>query len=121
MLQEYDHKYQADAALKNAQLDAQIAEVQKHLTRRGVENGAGLHPLVSTPTTATNQQSVQLLELQRADYLAARPISLTRAQIALVGRAIVDQLQPQASSAGRSGRNLQPSRHNEGRRSLNST
>lgn len=90
VLQQYDRRQQADTASKNAQLDAQIAEFQKHLPAAQSKTALAYIRWINADYAA-NQQSVQLSQLQRTDYIAARPISLTRAQIALVEKAIVDQ------------------------------
>jgi len=76
-------KQQADIALRNAQLDAQLAEVQKHLAPAQSKTAQTYIRWINADYAA-NQISVQLSEQQRADYIATHPNSLTNAQIAFV-------------------------------------
>ncbi len=76
-------KYPVDFASQNAQLDAQLAEVQKHLSPAQLKK---VQPEIDTINAdyVEEQQRVQLLEKSRADYIATHPNHLTDAQIAEV-------------------------------------
>lgn len=78
-------KYPMDFALQNAKLDAQLAEVRKHLSPAQLRK---VQPEIDTINAdyAKEQQCVQLLEKSRADYIATHPNRLTYAQIAEVNQ-----------------------------------
>ena len=83
MWQEEERKEQTDLALWNAKSDTQLAEVQKSLSPAQL---AKVQPEIDTINAdyAKEQQSVQVLEKSRADYIATHPNHLTDAQIAEV-------------------------------------
>lgn len=78
-------KYPMDFALENAKLDAQLAEVQKHLFPTQLKT---VQPRIDTINAeyAQEMQRVQLSEKSRADYIAGRSNRLTDAQIAEINQ-----------------------------------
>ncbi len=74
----WQEKEQANFASQNAQLDAQIAELQKNLSPANRKKAAGAF-LVSE--AGKRQQHLQMLEQHRAAYMTAHPNSLTATQV----------------------------------------
>ena len=76
-------KERADIAAKNAQLDAQIAEIQKNLSPAQLKK---VQPEISSLNAmdAKQQQRTHLLEQSRDEYAAAHPNRLSDEQIAFV-------------------------------------
>jgi len=76
-------KEQADIASKNIQLDEQLAEVQKNLSPAQLKK---VQPEIDSMNAsyAKQQQRVQLLEQERAEYITTHPNRLSDEQIAFV-------------------------------------
>ena len=89
--QDQERRRQVDIAVKNAQLDAQLAEVENHLPAKQSKTALAYIRWINADY-ASNQLAVQLTEQQRADYVATHPNSLTDAQIALVQKVIISKL-----------------------------
>jgi len=93
-----EQKQQADIASKNARLDAQLVEAQKHLPVQPKK--------VQTEITSINveyakgQQRVQRSEQSRAAYIASHPNRLSDAQTAFVQKVNWDKMHPSRISEG---------------------
>jgi len=84
-------KNRSDVASKNAQLDAQLAEIQKHLSPAQLKTVQSEIASIN-PEYAKEMQRVQLSEKSRAAYIATHPNHLTEAQIAFVQKVNWDKM-----------------------------
>lgn len=84
--QEQERKQQADIDSRNAKLDAQLAEIQKHLSPAQLKTA---QPWIASINAdyAREQQRIQISEQSRAVYSVAHPNKLSDAQIAFVEQA----------------------------------
>jgi len=97
--QEQEQKQQADLASKNTKLDAQLAEVQKHLPPARLKT---VQPWIASINAEymKGQQRVQVWEQRRTDYLATHPNRLSDAQTAFVQKVNWDKMHPSRISEG---------------------